>query len=103
TAAAARLPGLCAALHEQVVQPPAEAELSDDFGEHLLAADTEPVRWTLLAPDALARAAHALACCLDDRQPRYGHLDQAVPLLPALGGPARVRPAAGHRRLGSIA
>jgi hypothetical protein len=83
TRAAARLPGLVAALENYVQRPePAtERESSGDFGEDLLlegsSSSTTVVR---ISADAAARAAHDLAVrCQSGELPR-GHLDFSLPL-----------------------
>src|SRR5262249_20051365 len=83
TDAVARLPGLAAAT-EAIVNPPAAAETDpdDDFGAGLLdAMHVERANLYLLAGDASARAAHALAVRWSRGELPLGRLDLA-PLLP---------------------
>jgi hypothetical protein len=83
TDAVARLPGMVAAV-EAVVNPApvSEAESSDDFSAGLLdAMQAERASLYLLAPDASARAAHALAGRWHCRELPPGYVE-AAPLLP---------------------
>jgi len=84
SAAAARLPGLAAALEgcgRQMAVPVPDEVQDTDFGEDLIEGRIEPSSGvTVLAADAAARAAHALAArCHDGELPR-GHLDLSLPL-----------------------
>jgi hypothetical protein len=103
TAAAARLPGLSAALEmrlDEMAQPTddqgmrATLPLTEDFGEGLL--EDEPgasLGLFILSADAPARAAHALAMPFQRGDWPCGHLDQAAPLplpQPVEAGPARL-------------
>jgi hypothetical protein len=83
TDAVARLPGLAAAI-ESIASPPlpAPSPVDDDFGAGLLEAmHGERSSLYLPAPDAPARAAHALAGRWQRRELPPGRLDH-VPLLP---------------------
>jgi hypothetical protein len=84
SAAAARLPGLTGALEGSSPQMalPVQDEVQDtDFGEDLIEGRIEqPSGARVLAPDAAARAAHALAArCHQGELPR-SHLDLSLPL-----------------------
>jgi hypothetical protein len=72
----------------------APAEATDDFGENLLLAHPgETGSVTVLAADAVARTAHALASCFLRGDLPRGHLDTVAPLLPPQReevGPARL-------------
>jgi hypothetical protein len=94
TAAAGRLPGLVAVLQKCLSElgpapspaPPAEGD------EDLVLEDDEP-SLTVLAPDAVARAAHALAVRFHRRELPAGHLDHQAPVPPPQpvdAGPARL-------------
>jgi hypothetical protein len=96
TAAAGRLPGLVAALEESVRQPVPLKDLdaSEDFGENLMEISDGPVRVNVLLPDAVAQAAHSLACRIHRGELPHGHLDMVLPLSnlaqpPAAGTPAK--------------
>ena len=60
----------------------------EDFGENLLQTTDDPIRVTVLAADALARAAHALACRVHQGEVPKGHLDLVVPLPKLAQAPA---------------
>jgi hypothetical protein len=98
TAAAARLPGLAAALEHHVVPPvasPRPAEDFGDFGENLMLDDSAAAaRVTVLDDDAIARAAHHLAELFQQGTLPRGLLE-GVPLpaapLPEDPGPARLQ------------
>jgi hypothetical protein len=88
TADAARMPGLVAGLEASVADwraaavaahaaPPAPC---GDFGEGLLDAEDEDAAVEVLASDAAARAAHALAVLFARGDLPPGYLDVAVPL-----------------------
>ncbi len=97
TAAAGRLPGLAAALHEAVDRPTPEVaspDVSDDFGENLLPAHTGDATVTVLPEDAVARIACELTAAFQHGQVQRGHLDNAAPL---------PRAAPPSRRFGTIA
>jgi hypothetical protein len=95
TAAAARLPGLMAALEEVVRPTPPRAvrEPSSDFGDGLLDNEaTGPLGIHVLAGDAAARAALNLGCRILRKQLSRGAL-VALPLPPAEApdsGPVRL-------------
>jgi hypothetical protein len=76
TAAAAQMPGLSAAVEAALPRPPAHAPInSEDFGEGLLEEEAGPPAGALaLGPDALARASHYLAVCIQERRVRGGLL-----------------------------
>jgi hypothetical protein len=82
TAAAGRLPGFVDAMQELVreVVPPRALDASDDFGEDLMPNGHGPVRVTVLAADAAARAAHSVAARMHRGELPRGHLDLALPL-----------------------
>jgi len=83
TDAVARLPGVAAAIEALVAPPPAApADSSDDFSAGLLEAmQVERANLYLLAADAPARAAHALAGGWQRRELPPGFVE-AAPLLP---------------------
>jgi hypothetical protein len=101
TAAAARLPGLVAALQMCLPQwsptsisqrqPPSALE---DFGSNLLdEGGDEPGSVIVLAADAAARGAHAVAAYFQRGDIACGHLNRAAPLplpQPLEAGPARL-------------
>jgi hypothetical protein len=94
TTAAAQLPGLAPAIEDQIGAASAEAEDSrDDFGEALVDAVVgPPAALYVLAADAVARAAHALAIRWNDGDIPRGHLDAAavLPPPPPDAGPPRL-------------
>jgi hypothetical protein len=80
TGAAARLPGLAAAVEQLLHQPdtaPAVEEESDDFGEALIERDMLAARVHALDDDAVARAAFDLALRQHRGDLPRGHLDCA--------------------------
>ncbi|HEV8058559.1 MAG TPA: hypothetical protein VGP68_01725 [Gemmataceae bacterium] len=95
TRAAARLPGLTTALEEWLqrsagaVVEATPAASSDDFGEDLIPGGNEPLRLTVLAPDAAARAAHHLALHIQNHALPRGHFDYslAAPRTPTSAAP----------------
>ena len=102
TNAAGRLPGLAQALRQKaeamigaspVAHEPRRTAV-EDFGEGLLRdVNHEPSRVVVLSPDAVARAAHALATHFQSDLPR-GHVDLMAPLplpQPLEAGPARLQ------------
>ncbi len=95
TAAAGRLPGLVAALEENIAQaPPTEPhEQEEDFGLGLFSGE-ETVRSGVhvLSPDAAARAAYELAIRFQKGDLPTAHLRTAplLPPQPAEAGPARL-------------
>jgi hypothetical protein len=93
TASAGRLPGLVTALQECLADlAPAQEPKAADAGDDLLLEDDEP-SLTVLAPDAAARAAHALAARFQRRELPAGHLDHQAPVPPPQAidaGPARL-------------
>jgi hypothetical protein len=94
TAAAGRLPGLVAALQECLdeLMPAAPKAAPAEGDDDLLLEDDEP-SLTVLAPDAAARAAHALAARFQRRELPAGHLDHQAPVPPPQtvdAGPARL-------------
>jgi hypothetical protein len=82
TAAAARLPGLAAALEDALDEPPAEPPAEEDFGEGLLGGGGTAGRLHVLGADAVARSAHELAAAVHRGDLPPGTLDR-VPLPPA--------------------
>jgi hypothetical protein len=90
TTTAAGLPGLVNAVESRLEErAPAAGEsglratlpLTEDFGEGLLEEDPEgPAGLFVLAPDAPARAAHALAAPFQRGDLLCGHLDRSAPL-----------------------
>lgn len=94
TAPAAQLPGLAAALREQLQvpeTPPPPPDADADFGEDLLFNDHPSAHVHVLDADAVARAAHDLAVRLLRSELKRGH-HGALPMpepLPA-SGPARL-------------
>jgi molecular chaperone DnaK (HSP70) len=82
TRAAARLPGLVAALENYVsrLEPAPEWDPTGDFGEDLLLDGHASALVAKISADAAARAAHDLAVrCHRGELPR-GHLDLSLPL-----------------------
>jgi len=78
TGPAARLPGLAAAVEEQIYKPEAEPALeeeSDDFGESLIENDMLAARVHMLDDDAVARAAFDLALRQHRGELSRGHVD----------------------------
>jgi molecular chaperone DnaK (HSP70) len=78
TGPAARLPGLAAAVEEQIYKPEAEPaieEESDDFGESLIESDMLAARVHILDEDAVARAAFDLALRQHRGELPRGHVD----------------------------
>jgi hypothetical protein len=78
TGPAARLPGLAAAVEEQIYKPEAEPaieEESDDFGESLIESDMLAARVHVLDEDAVARAAFDLALRQHRGELPRGHVD----------------------------
>src|SRR6266545_1335103 len=100
TTAAARLPGLVAGVEAsfaawRAASSAASPVPSDDFGEGLLDEEEDDASAVeVLAPDALARAAHALAVLVERGDLPVGQLDVTAPLpvtAPADAGPVRLR------------
>jgi hypothetical protein len=93
SAAAARLPGLAAALQgcgRQMAVPVQDEVQDTDFGEDLIEGRIEPSSGpTVLAPDAAARAAHVLAARSHDGDLPRGHLDLSLPLAGGAGDQPR--------------
>ncbi len=92
--AAARMPGLTPALEEwlrrsagAVVEATPVEEASDDFGMDLIPGGNEPLRVTLLPPDAAARAAHALAMHIQRSALPRGHFDHSLAAPKTQGAP----------------
>ncbi len=92
TRAVGSLPGLVSALQSFVQEqaPAREREPSSDFGEDLIQDGGEPAPLTVLAADAVARAAHDLAVRFHRGELPRGQLDLSVPL------PTSMPPAAGQ-------
>lgn len=102
TAAAARLPGLVAALQISMPQwtpaalPPGKASYTglEDFGNGLLDENVaEPGAVVVLAEDATARGAHSIGSYFQRGDIASGHLNLAAPLplpQPLEAGPARL-------------
>jgi hypothetical protein len=102
TAAAARLPGLVAALETRLSHweqpaarnPKATASALEDFGSSLLQdSGEEPGTVVVLAADAAARGAHAVGAYFQRGDFACGHLPAAAPLplpQPFEAGPARL-------------
>src|SRR5262249_33759833 len=94
TPAAARLPGLPAALHAQLQElsnPPAD-EGDVDFGESLLQDGFAAAHVHVVEADAVARAAHQLAAAFQRGETPRGHLDSLTTRSPSPPdtGPARL-------------
>jgi hypothetical protein len=95
TPAAARLPGLLAALNahlQELSNPPAD-DGEVDFGESLLLQDGFAAAHVhVLEPDAVARAAHKLAVAFHRDEAPRGHLDSLTTHSTAApdAGPARL-------------
>lgn len=81
---AARLPGFTAALEEWLqrsagaVIEATTIESNDDFGEDLIPGGSDPLRLTVLQPDAAARAAHHLALHIQGHALPRGHFDHSL-------------------------
>lgn len=78
TGSAARLPGLTAAIEEQILQPDAMPPLDEenaDFGEGLIDDNGLPARVHVLDDDAVARAAFDVALRQQRGDLPHGHLD----------------------------
>jgi hypothetical protein len=88
TAPAARLPGLAVLLRsyiEEMVLQPQQARqhvaAEEDFGEGLIRHSSGQIAGVaLLAPEALARAAHGIGAFLEREDYPRGHLDGVAPL-----------------------
>jgi hypothetical protein len=83
--AAARMPGLTQALEDwlrrsdgSVVEATAIDDSSEDFGADLIPGGNEPLRVTVLPPDAAARAAHHLALHIHRNALPRGHFDHSL-------------------------
>lgn len=97
TQQAGRLPGLIDALEPLRFDPAASSSETklpatkvtgfevDDFGEDLLIPETSPRDVLVLAPEAPARAAHALVTCFHDGSLPPGHVETIVPLAAGSG------------------
>src|SRR5205823_12279140 len=102
TAAAARLPGLAAALQASLPTWGASAgrkaktsfSTLEDFGSNLLDDSAEEAgSLVILSPDAAARGAHSVAAFFRRGDIALGHLNAAAPLplpQPLEAGPARL-------------
>jgi hypothetical protein len=98
TATAGRLPGLVAALEDQL-HPPAvlrPTEVVSDFGDGLLIEDTSALRVHVLEPDALARVAHEVCGRVQRGEIARGHYEEMT--LPTGTGVDETGPARLHFR-----
>ncbi len=82
--AASRLPGFTRALEEWLqrsagaVVEATPADTSDDFGKDLIPGGNDPLRLTVLPPDAAALGAHQLASHIQRHTLPRGHFDHSL-------------------------